>query len=280
MTAWTDNPLVQQVAQRGRWPSLRTVIWFAFGLGLAMTAILTIAIRHMPITGALVVWPSVFGWLVTLFAPPVIGMVSGVSTVRTVSSEAFELVRLTNLSAQEIIRGLVGRVFYRMRVLLGLIVAALPVIVLSTIYLALGISVVFYSIYCPTPLMSGSAAYPCDYLPTFGPPAAWLSLVVIALGLWGMAVLAAALGTALGLNIKKGGAAGAITLVLILPLTLGGALLMAFAVGLLIETSNWLFGGLPLNWDIFLSMMILLVMTALLYALAAGLMRLSRRWVK
>ncbi len=281
MTAWIDNPLVQQVVQRGKWPLLRTAVLIAFGLGLLMTAIITRAIIRMPAPAIPAVWLMFLGWLAVLVSPAIIGMVAGVSTARTVGSEVFELVRLTNLSGREIVRGLVGRALYRMRILLGLNVAALPVLVLSMIYLTILVTQIFCTIACSTLMYAGSPCA-CEPWPVFGPPAAWLTLIVAVFGLWGMIGLAAALGVALGLNIRKGSAAGTITLVLMLPLTSGLAygLLTLCSGGWITISPGWLLFGLPLARRVILSTLVLLVVSALPYALTAGLMRLSRRWVK
>jgi hypothetical protein len=281
MKAWIDNPLVQQIVQRGKWPSLRVVVLIAFGLGLLMTVDITRAILRMPAPAVPAVWLMFLGWLVTLVSPAVVGMVAGVSTARTVSSEAFELVRLTNLSEREIVRGLVGRALYRLRILLGLNVAALPVLVLSVIYLSIEVTYIFCTISCMSLMYAGSPCA-CEPWPVFGPPAAWLTLLIAMAGLWGMIGLAAALGVALGLNIRKGSAAGTITLILMLPLTSGTAygLLMLCSGGWVTIAPGWLLFGLPLARRIILSTLALLLASAVPYGLAAGLMRLSRRWVK
>ncbi|MBN1121208.1 MAG: hypothetical protein JXJ17_09020 [Anaerolineae bacterium] len=281
MTDWVDNPLVQQNVQRGKWPMLRVVAWIAFGLGLLMVFVITRAILRMPAPAILSVWLMALGWLVALVSPAVVGMVAGVSTTRTVSSEAFELVRLTSLPEREIVRGLVGRVLYRLRILIGLNVAALPLIVLGMIYLTLVVTQIFCTITCSSLMYVGSPCA-CEPWPVFGPPAAWLTLLIVVADLWGMIGLAAALGVALGLNIRKGSTAGTITLLVMLPLTLGLAygLLTLCSGGWITIAPGWLLFGLPLARRILLSTLILLVVSALPYVLTAGLMRLSRRWVK
>jgi hypothetical protein len=281
MASLTDNPLVQQIAQRGKWPSLRMAVLIGVGLGLLSVIVIAGAILRMPADGIFATWLMALGWLIVLVSPAVVGMVAGVSTARTVSSEAFELVRLTNLPEREIVRGLVGGALYRLRILIGLNVTALPLIVLGMIYLTLVVTQIFCTITCSTLMYAGSPCV-CEPWPVFGPPAAWLTLLIVVAGLWGMIGLAAALGVALGLNIKKGGTAGSITAIIMLPLTLGGAYLM-----LLLSGGGWvvlgpdhLFNDLPLVWGVLLSMILSLLVSALPYCLAAGMMRLSRRWIK
>jgi hypothetical protein len=281
MKTWVDNPLVQQIVQRGKWPTLRAAIWIAFGLGLLMVAVITRAILRMPAPAVPAGWLMFLGWLVVLVSPAVVGMVAGVSTARTVSSEAFELVRLTSLPEREIVRGLVGRALYRLRILIGLNVTALPVIVLSMIYLTLVVTQIFCTITCSSLMYVGSPCA-CEPWPVFGPPAAWLTLIPTVFGLWGMIGLGAALGVALGLNIRKGTAAGTITLLVMLPLALGLAygLLTLCSGGWVTIAPDWLLFGLPLARRIVLSTLALLVISALPYGLTVGLMRLSCRWVK
>lgn len=129
-----SNPVVVRLTRRCGWPSGRTVLWLAFGLGVMSLAITTQATLHMKSIQLSTLGAALLlaAWALAILTPPITVAVAAVLVTRDMRGERFELLRLTTtLSEATIVRGAIFATLYRMRVLLALVVGLMPALVVG-----------------------------------------------------------------------------------------------------------------------------------------------------
>jgi len=275
------NPLVERLARRGRWPSVRAALWLAFGLGLAGLAVATRATLRME-SDQLDISSTILlalAWLVTILSPPVTAVVATILVSRDASSEMYELLRLATLSEAVLVKGHVFAALHRVRALLALVVGLMPALVVGMVQVSILVAVIFYSI-----MLDYSVYLQEDelYRISSGIDPAYvtgqaLACMAIAIGLWGLNWPAAALGVGLALRWR-----GRVTVTIIAPMvTLLVTLLIAISLPVFVLlTSEEMFmsyWGQPQ-----VAIMLAIPLFALLapYALGAGMTRLAQRWAR
>ena len=205
----TTNPIFVRLTRNAKPPSLRTCLWLAFGLGLTTLAFMSWTMLYHPIppfvqVGLLLMLLSA---ALTFLLPIPIGIIAATITARDVQGEEYQLLRLTNLSPRTIVWGYIGTALHRLRLLLALMIGTMPSLVMGILLLEIMIDSVFASIStcldgpCSPQLLSAETANSL-YWGTY----TWL---VVALTLWGVNLLGAALGVWLSLAWRK--AAPAVT---------------------------------------------------------------------
>lgn len=275
------NPLVERLARRERWPSVRVALWLAFGLGLAGLAVATRATLRMESyqLGLSSTILLALAWLVTILSPPITSVVAIILVSRDASSEMYKLLRLTTLSEAALVKGYVFAALHRVRALLALVVGLMPALAVGMVQVSILVAVTFYSI-----MLNYSAYLQEDELyrissgidPTFVIVQA-LACMAIVIGLWGLNWPAAALGVGLALRWR-----GRVIVTIIAPMvTLLVTLLIAISspmfVILTIEEMYRSYWGQP-----HAAIMLAIPLFALLapYALGAGMTRLAQRWAR
>ncbi len=275
------NPLMERLARRGRWPSVRAALWLAFGLGLAGLAVTTRATLRME-SDQLDLSSTILlalAWLVTILSPPITSVVATILVSRDASSEMYELLRLATLSEAVLVKGYVFAALHRVRVLLALVVGLMPALAVGMVQVGILVAVILYSImldyyaYFQDELyrISSGIDPACVTVPA-------LACMAIAIGLWGLNWPAAALGVGLALRWR-----GRIIATIIAPM-------ITLLVTLLIATSLPVLVMLLTSEEMYLhywgkpqvAIMLAISLFALLApcALGAGMTRLAQRWAR
>ncbi len=117
-----DNIVFAHMTRHSRWPSLRTTVWLFIaavlvGIGSAV-ALLVVGPTLPPAIAEPLDYVFTSIWLVVaLLSPPVAALVTTITTVTDVQSEAYRLVRVSLLPREEIVSGHIYAALYRLRLL-------------------------------------------------------------------------------------------------------------------------------------------------------------------
>ncbi len=115
-----NNPILLHQMRNARWPSLRTAWLIAAALtviGLALT-VTAYAISPGGEKGWVLIAPGsifLFGSLMMIFGPLLTAVVTMVVTVRAIGSENYQMMRLSQLSERDIVRGYLASAMFRLR---------------------------------------------------------------------------------------------------------------------------------------------------------------------
>ena len=260
-------------------PSLRVTLWSAFVLGLLTTLVyawdmLQYPSRHL-VSGVLLLT----AWLVTIIAPAIIAIASATMTAQDVTSDSYDLLRLTDVPAESIMQGYILAALTRLRWLLALVIGLMPVIALSLIDAIIQMAAVFCQVIACNPMMYYGADCTCGAIRFL--PAGVLPLIVAVVGLLGVNILAATLGTWLAFAFRRPRPAGSIAMPVTVVLT-GAAL-----AGLYLS-SGWvviydIYPGSPLVVPGLTDKVIMLASAFAVLVVPPGLsaliIRVARRWV-
>jgi hypothetical protein len=233
-----DNPVFTRLARRARPPSLRAALWLAFLLGLVQLAVLMVLLRDLDRSSELVGNLRVSAWALLLVAPPATAVVAALVAAQDARSEGFPLLLATGISRWQIALGYLLAALFRVRVLLALVVSSLPVVVAG----------VFVRFLAGDFWFGGSDGFyiPADFSPRAYVVGWTLTMTAVAVGLWGVNLLGAALGVWLGLRNRSALAAplaaAALAVFLLPPLVL--LTLLGPAIPTLYVTARSLAGGL------------------------------------
>jgi hypothetical protein len=182
------NPLIVQLKRQPTRLSLRAMLWLAFGLGMLGLAAATGSTLYAPGSRLSGAEQTVFvaGWAVYLAAPFITAAAAAWGTRRAVRVDHYEVIWLTPLPNIALVRAHVFAALYRVRYMLGGLIALMPFLVAEVFHTELVLQAHLYY-YTPQP-------------PTYwdGVGVALLALCV-ALGLWGFIVLGAAIGVRMAL---------------------------------------------------------------------------------
>ena len=275
------NPLVERLARRGRWPSVRAALCLVFGLGLASLAVTTWATLRMEsvqldLSSTILL---ALAWLLTILTPPITSVVAIILVSHDASSEMYELLHLTTLSEAMLVKGYIFAALHRVRALLALVVGLMPALVVGMVQVSILVAVIFhsimldYSVYLQDELYRISSGIDPAYVT--GPA---LACMAITIGLWGLNWPAAALGVGLALRWR-----GRVIVTIIAPMvTLLVTLLIAISLPVLVVllTSEEVY--LSYWGQLHSAIMLAISLFALLapYALGAGMTRLAQRWAR
>ncbi len=204
MLRFTPNPLLTRLIGKPSWLSARACFWLAFGLGvlsLSVSARLFLADRNPNFHTPIYLLPMLFVALAAAM-PPIVALIAGSLTARNVSDGSYDLLTATTLSDSSIVQGYVFAALYRARWLLALAVSFVSPLVVGMLDSALHAAIFlcrvdhFYHTGDYNPRMDYSV---CS-MPAVDVGLTWL---LIALGLWGLNLLAAALGVGLALRWRN-----------------------------------------------------------------------------
>jgi len=275
-----ENPVFKRLTRRSKGPSTRVVLWLAFGSGVALLVLSAWALldvvthaewRQLYAGGNWVRWQIKlrngpltyarnFALFVTFSSPLITAIAAAQLAARDASHNHYDLVRSSAIPAARMLWGYVLAALHRVRVLLGLLAAVLPLIAIGTLYRALQTKVFFT-------LLNGLTVWRRD---VFAPT---LLAVALTVGLWGINLLAAAWGVGVGLRSRN-----PVSSALIAGLAMLAVLLVLQGVVLgrpLIHVAlpEWLRLDTPLRIATAGGMV------AAPYAMGLALVRLLRRWV-
>lgn len=137
------------------------------------------------------------GWLVVFIAPAILAVIVMVFVGRDARGEAYQLLRLTNLSARDRVRGYVAAAYYRMRFLLIALVVLLSPLA-SRMILDLLVMRAF-NFYCPVNDVR------CSSFGIYKTPqlAFMAAATVLHLMIWGLVVLAITSGVLFGIRWRN-----------------------------------------------------------------------------
>lgn len=131
------NPLTAHLLRQRVRLSLRAMLWWAFGLGLAGLAIRTWTVLHATQrAGSL--WDFVVlsaSWALTLFAPLIATAIAAYGSARRTQPERFELIYLTPLSNHALLRAQVFAAVHQARWLWLAMIALMPYLIIHTLAL-------------------------------------------------------------------------------------------------------------------------------------------------
>lgn len=176
------NPLIARELRRTGQLSLRECLWLAFGSGLLGLAIRTLrtltAASDVTLSDGLIL---VTIWVFEIIMPYIVAIQSAAWTYRTVRLERFELVWIMPLSNLAVVWALMFTALYRLRYALVAVIALMPYLVIEMfrLFVMWGAFLIHYQYDPPS---RSDIITPTLY-----------SLVIVC-GLWGMNVLAAAVG--------------------------------------------------------------------------------------
>jgi hypothetical protein len=181
------NPLIAQVLRQDRRAdrglSLRACLRLAFGLGLiglfaATWHALTTTSNEIGLGIGLIL---AGGWLFHVVMPLIMASAAATFTRHTMQAGDFELLYLTPISNDTLVRAFVFTALYRGRYFLMLLVALTPFLVIETflLFIVLETLIIYYTLITPT------------YWEIVTPALAALMILV---GLWGATLLGAAVG--------------------------------------------------------------------------------------
>jgi len=198
-----SNPVLARLVQRDRWPSLRMVLWIAFGLGLASLTVATVTILRMgpDLSGNTGLFLWIASWLITALAPPLVGVTALLFVDRDVRNGVFELLRLTLVSEKALVWGYALAALYRWRIFLTLVVGVMPVLVVGMLQTHIITMALVYQILPPMGLGGYQGGFPRDVDVQRAIVDA-IALEATAVGMWGMNGLAAVLGVGLGYRFR------------------------------------------------------------------------------
>ncbi len=318
----STNPLFLRLTRRCGWPSGRAALWLAVALGVASFVIsagavwqqgATLAIideqsvpgggHHVLFTAhvllrtaqvdrfsALMVFLLALAWPVNFLAPAIVGLLAATLTGRDVHSEAYRLLRLTDLSAGVRALGYITAALYRLRVLLAMVVGLAPVLVLGMLYARLAfVSASPYVDYDPTRLFGLNLSpytrlcppYPvalmCVSPQAIDPLYHIQTFLALAIGLLGLNGLAAILGMSLALRWRRPIPAALVTLLVVL----GHLALVINKVMLDPLMPTWFPGGPLLSLLVHILTLWIqnpLFIMLIPYVLAVGFLWLAQRW--
>jgi hypothetical protein len=253
------NLLAARLTKPARRVSRRGAFWLAFGIGIASLALSTWLTFKTNSDGLLIVLLVVLGGM--LLSPVVVAAVTAILSARNVRSEGFQLVRLTNVSDGNIVWAHILASLLRFRILLAVLVGLMPVIVVGILDMQLYVTAIFvnliYSCYQqPCPPATSTLPSTGDWLKS------GLAIIVGVIGLWGLNVLAAALGTFAALRWQRASAAATMAL---------GSILVVLAVAIYVFFSL----RTELQGIVFVS-----ALAILCYLSAVLMAELARRWVR
>jgi hypothetical protein len=190
------NPLIVQLKRQPTRLSLRALLWLAFGLGMLGLAGATASTLYAPGSRLSGAEQTVFvaGWAAYLAAPFITAAGAAWGTRRAVRVDHYEVIWLTPLSNIALVRAHVFAALYRVRTMLGGLIALMPFLVVEVFHTELVLQARLYY-YAPQP-------------PTYwdGVGSALLALCV-AVGLWGLVFLGAAIGVRTALLGRDAGMA-------------------------------------------------------------------------
>jgi hypothetical protein len=217
--------MIDRVALRGRGPSLRASLWLGAALalvsaGLPLRMMKTATAWHMTVPGLPLIGAA---WAIILLAPPFCAAAAALLTVRFISSDTYQLVRLTPLTSQALVRLHVTAALYHIRLLAALAVGLTPGLVLGMAYRTAVLTVQAYptlvlvslNIAPLPPPATGRLWWRIDQLGWMPEFYGW------AIGMWGALLLAVTLGVGLALRLRNGPLAAAGSSLLVLAVTLG-----------------------------------------------------------
>lgn len=273
------NPLLTRLTARPSRLSARACFWLAFGLGVStlLVSVQLFLADHNPNFRTLIyVLPVLFAALAAA-VPPVVALVAGSTTARNVADGSYELLTATTLSDAAIVQGYVFAALYRVRWLLALVVSFAPPLVVGMLDSALHVAIYLCRVdhFYHTGDYSPQMDYSVCSMPSVDVSFTWL---LIALGLWGLNLLAAALGVGLALRLRN-----PLVVITLAPLA---AFLLSFGI-----FWYWQFPGSLKTLDVMLWLFDLTLVdaakwqTSLLFMLAPylltlALLHLSQRWAR
>jgi hypothetical protein len=118
METLQTNVVFARLTRHSRWPSPRTTVWLfiaAFLMGMAGAAALLVTdLVFLTDIGEVVALGSL---AVALLSPPVAAVMTVITTVTDVQSEAYRLMRVSLLPKEEIVSGYLYAALYRLRLL-------------------------------------------------------------------------------------------------------------------------------------------------------------------
>ena len=172
----TSNPVYTRLTQASRGPSLRVTIWLALAWSLFVLAATILVGRWLyarggydPVMawGRQIFWPAMAAHGVLLLILPVAAISL---TVRDTVGEEFVMLRLTTQPGWKVAFGYLGAALFRLRILLALLTALIPLAVMGNVY------------------------------ENFGEP---LQDLLASAAIWGMTVLGGAVGVWMGLVWRR-----------------------------------------------------------------------------
>lgn len=204
-----DNPVYARLTAGARPPSLRLTVLGAIVIGAAGAVAVVTATAGLVAQGKYDVLFGLGARLELLIAlqwiiPLVVAGAASILTVRFVTGEALDLLRITPISPRAVAEGCLGAALFRLRVPLGLLIAAAPALALGEYAMTTAtLNLPFYLSLYGTP----------HYTVIFGlllPDQMAAPILVSAvnslcgsIGSWGLAVLAGALGVWAGLARRR-----------------------------------------------------------------------------
>ncbi len=215
--------------------------------------------------------------MTALLLPPLMAVVAARTTASYVQTDAFQMVQITDLPARQIVEACLGVALYRLRLLLVVAFALMPLCFLAIILLELEFAA---GLYCCTLSMQAPFNNQPSYLEMVYLGDLALSYALLALGYWGWVGAAGAIGVWIGMRSRRPAAAsGYAFLASLLVLMIGGGVLLAGVSPWLRVSTGWLYlyEGVRLKPE-FLPAMI--VEQLVPWAAMVGILALARRSVR
>ncbi|MCI0712888.1 MAG: hypothetical protein L0154_22215 [Chloroflexi bacterium] len=187
-----QNPIIQHTIHHPAKYTMRQLLWGIVPVSWSLAALGTVAILEGYYSLVSFLW--FVTWGVMVFSPVVIAGATAQWMVTEIQTGQFELLYLTTMADDKFIWGYVISMLYRMRLLIAVMVAIMPLLVISTFYILIRLNVVVTNI---SPFIQ---ATPPSRLEILLPTSVFMILTI---GMWGASGLGAAAGVSYALRYRQ-----------------------------------------------------------------------------
>lgn len=191
-----QNPIIQRTIAQPATYTMRQLLWGIVPVSWSLAALGTVAILEGYYSLVSFLWFVTWGMLV--FSPVVIAGATAQLMVAEIQTGQFELLYLTTMADDKLVWGYIISMLYRMRLLVALKVAIMPLLVICTFYILIWLNVVVTNI---SPFVRAVPPSRSEILlPT-------LTFMVLTTGMWEANGLGAATGIRFALRYRQRGMA-------------------------------------------------------------------------
>lgn len=258
----SSNPIFIRLCGRNRWIPPAFTFILVLAAQSTVTTLLAVPYLRSPIPGHTIVQVTMAGWLVVLIMPAIIAVATALIVAQDARSEAYQLLALTNVTADSRVNGYVAGALYRMRLLVMLLALITPWLASGMLIVPPGRRAIRY-LRCPPNDVRCSPFIDTGTLPGI----VAVEAVVIHLMIWELLLLATCVGVIAGQKWRH--SLHIASLVFAPVLLLNGAVIYGWSIEDWIQGSPGTVGILPVQVGI----------CAGIFVLSSEIRRLARRWM-
>jgi hypothetical protein len=191
-----QNPIIQRTFEYPSNYTMRQLLWGTVVAAWMLGAVGGVLILHGYYSLVNFLW--LVTWGTTVLSPVVMAGVAAQFMVREIQTGEFELLYLTTMADDKLIWGYIISTMYRMRWLIAVMVAIMPLLVICTFYVLIWLNAIVTNI---SPYIQSNPPSQTEILlPT-------LAFMLLVIGMWEAAVLGTATGISFALRYRRRGMA-------------------------------------------------------------------------